>query len=136
MPRRRIVGPVLAGLMLAACGLVVDSTPMPDRSGLDRAGWVLQEAAGRRLTLMVPMGGADCFRFSGVDVLETAEQVEIRAWVEDFSRGRACFTGLTLETVAVDLRAPLGQRRLDGCLLEQSHAAFKDRASCAEIVPW
>lgn len=135
MPGRPIVALVLVGLWLSACGLVVDTTPPPDRSGLERAGWVLREVAGRRLTLMVPMGGSDCYRLDGVDVIETADSVEIRAWVENLDQGRGCFAVLTMEAIAVDLRAPVGQRRLEGCLLERSHPQFKDRASCAEAVP-
>jgi hypothetical protein len=88
---------------------------------------------GNRMTVSVMKGGEDCSRFAGVDVIESEQSVEVRGWVDQL-RTDACFPVRTYKRVTIALNAPLGERALLGCVIEES-GPHKARKSCAELVP-
>jgi len=118
----------LGFLLLAACAV----SPPPDRTEQVRAPWVLSGEADNRLDLSVMTAGADCERYSGVDVSESEDIVEIRAWVE-VPRQDGCYLVRGYHAVTVTLGSPLGARTLTGCIIEES-LPHDTRASCAEVV--
>jgi hypothetical protein len=117
-------------LLLAACGILIP--PPPDRTGQARAPWVLSGGARDRLELSVMMMGADCERFAGVDVIESDQDVEVRAWVEQLP-AEGCYLVRGYQPVTVDLDSSLGTRTLSGCMIEVS-PPHDTRESCAELV--
>lgn len=121
-------------LLMSLCLLSSCSTDVlpPDRSGQVRAPWVLDAATGNELTLRVMTAGPDCQRFAGIDVTESGESVELRAWVEDFG-AESCFAAQAYHPTTVTLRDPLGARALVGCLIEDS-GPHDSRETCAEVV--
>jgi hypothetical protein len=125
----RILGAAISVLLLTACGMFL---PTPDRTGEVRVPWVLSGGAGNRLELGVMVMGADCQRFSDVDVIESDQNVEVRAWVEQL-RTDACFLVRGYDAVTVALSSPLGTRTLTGCMIAES-PPHDTRESCAELV--
>ncbi len=125
----RILGAASSLLLLAACGLIL---PWSDRTGQVRVPWILSGGAGNRLELSVMMQGADCQRFADVDVIESDQNVEIRAWVEQLPAD-GCFMVRAYHPVTVTLDSPLATRTLSGCLIEES-APHDTRESCGEPV--
>jgi hypothetical protein len=124
---------VVASLLLvASCG-PFNAPPTPNRAAQVRAPWVLREMAANGLVVSVRMGGEDCSRFAGIDVVESAQTVEVRAWIDQF-RTDGCFLVSVYKRVSVELIAPLGTRPLIGCMIEDS-GPHKARKSCAELVP-
>jgi hypothetical protein len=75
-------------LLLTACGIT--NPPTPDRAGQVLKPWVLSGLAGNRLELGVMVMGADCERFADVEVIESDQNVEVRAWVAQL-RTDACY---------------------------------------------
>ena len=78
------------------------------------------------------MAGADCERFVDVEVVETDQNVELRAWVEE-SAADGCYTVRSYHPVTVDLCSTVGGRTLSGCLIEES-TPHDTRESCADLV--
>lgn len=119
---------MLGTVLLSACAAL----PPPDRTDHVRVPWVLSGEADNRLDLGVMTTGADCQRHTGVDVTESEEIVQIRAWVEEVPQS-GCFLVRGYHAVTVTLGSPLGARVLSGCMIEESppHDA---RESCAELV--
>jgi hypothetical protein len=125
----RILGAAISLLLLTACGLII---PTPDRTGEVRVSWVLRGVAGNRLELGVMTAGADCQRFTDVEVIESDQNVEVRAWVEQLPAD-SCFMVRLYHPVTVALGSPLGTRTLTGCMIAES-APHDTRETCAELV--
>ena len=132
----RVLVGVASALALTACGLEIIPIPpnqqLPDRAGLFQAPWLLLGGDGEELELGVMKGTDDCDRFSGVDVIQTNQGVDIRAWIESI-RTDACTLELVIHHTTVSLDEPLGPRPLTGCLIENS-GVHSTRRSCADIV--
>jgi hypothetical protein len=106
-------------------------TVPPDRTEQVRVPWVLSGGAGIRLELSAMTAGTDCERFAGVDVIESDQNVEVRAWVERLPAD-ACFMVRRYDAVTVDLSSPLGTRTLTGCMIKES-APHDSRDGCDEV---
>lgn len=129
----RILAASISLLLLTACGIL--PTPMPDRTGQVRVPWVLTTADGDRLEVAAMVGGHDCDRFEGVDVIESDRDVEIRAWVTKLpAASLGCFMVGGYEYVTVTLGSPLGTRALTGCMIEESGAQYDTRETCADLI--
>jgi hypothetical protein len=122
-------GAVIGILMFTGCGLIV---PVPDRTEQVRVPWVLYGEAGNELELGVLTMGHDCQRFAGVDVVETAESVEIQAWVEQLPSDR-CAMVLGIAQASATIGGSLGTRELIGCMIENS-GSYSSRLDCAQFV--
>jgi hypothetical protein len=126
-----MVGAGIGLLVLAACGLLL---PRPDRTGLIQVPWVLSGDDGNRLEIAAMVGGADCEEFQGVDVIESDQIVEVRAWVEVL--GTTCYAvGRGYRPVTLELSSPLGGRTLTECMIEDSRP-HDTRETCNERVDY
>ena len=132
----RVLVGVASALALTACGLEIIPIPpeqqLPDRTGQYQAPWLLLGGDGQELELGVMKGTDDCDRFSGVDVIQTNQGVEIRAWIESIPTD-VCTLERVIHHTTVSLDEPLGLRPLTGCLLEDS-GLYSTRRSCTDIV--
>ncbi|MEV7962724.1 hypothetical protein [Oerskovia paurometabola] len=91
--------------VLAGCGL-----GEPQRV---RVEWVLLAQDGTDLEVAVFAGGSTCIDVDEVEVDESAETVEVRAFVQR-TRG-ACSEDFGVRPTTVALDEPLGDRELVGC---------------------
>ena len=120
---RNVIGLVAAliasaAVVVSCASFVPPETPSPFR----RAPWYLQLEDGTDLQVSVIGAGNDCDKLAGIDVVESDEQVELRAWMEDISEPKgACFAVRGGHSALVKLEAPIGDRELIGCLLGEVH---------------
>ena len=75
-----------------------------------------QANVGEDVELSVMMGGDDCQRYAGVNVIETNQGGAIRAWIETL-RADVCTLERVFRPTTVSLDAPLGLRLLTCCLI-------------------
>lgn len=78
-----------------------------------RVEWVLLAQDGTDLEVAVFAGGSTCIDVDEVEVDESAEAVEVRAFVQR-TRG-ACSEDFGVRPTTVELEEPLGDRELVGC---------------------
>jgi hypothetical protein len=128
----RIATGVIVGAILLVFATGCTTLPPPDRTGQLRVPWVLTGGDDHSLQLSAMVMGTDCQRWNGVDVIESEEAVEIRAWVTEVG-ANGCFAVRRYEQVDVALGSPLGLRTLVGCMIEDS-APHDTRQTCAEVV--
>jgi hypothetical protein len=128
----RAFGAAVSILLLTACGLDIIPPAPPDRTEQVRVPWLLYGGAGNELELGALTMGADCQRFAGVDVIESDQNVEVRAWVEALPSDK-CGLVLRIAPASVRLDAPLGPRALTGCMIDES-GSYSTRVDCAQLV--
>lgn len=93
--------------------------------------WALTAVDGARLSLVVEMSGdTRCENFDHVDVDESADTVELTAFVRVREQDACDDIGKYFETVVV-LDAPLGGRAVTGCRTEE--AELLPASQCAEL---
>jgi hypothetical protein len=109
-------------------------------SSVTATDWALAGPPGDgELTVVVQVGSSSCDSLESVEVAEDGSSVQITARVRHTRRlGLGCTDDLNLETVALELDAPLGTRMLTGCVLGAdayfNHGDGTQRASCDEVV--
>lgn len=117
-----------AALLPACASVIPPETPSPFR----RAPWYLLSEDGTDLVVGAVGGGHDCDDLAGIDVIESDDRVEIRAWMEDVEVGRrGCFAIRGIHDGLVKLDAPIGDRVLVGCLLGGDQLDVRE--DCREI---
>jgi len=103
---------LVLGVAFAAAALV--GVALRDDDAM-RVSWRLTaEPAGSTIELQAEFGGSSCSEFDRWRVDESASEVEIQATAH-FEDGD-CTADLVFEAHTVVLDAPLGERRLTGCI--------------------
>ena len=95
--------------------------------------WRLVSAEGSSLQMHVELGDPGCVTLQGVHVNEWSDAVEVTV-TGTVARRDSCFPAREAILVTVTLDAPLGNRSLQGCILE--HDPVETRTSCEEILTY
>ena len=122
MPTSTILVLVAAALSVATLAGCSDDGPSWEEQAGD-AEWVVSAEPGPTATaidLRVTIGSSSCNRLADVEVIETDEEVRLRAVVEYLDAGDdpsfVCTADLVIRPTTAQLVAPLGDRALTGCI--------------------
>ncbi len=97
---------LLVALFVAACA---------GDGSIERTAWRLSEPPdGHSLELFVFSGHSSCLTYDHVEMDETEDSVEVRAYVH-YNGDDACTDDFVTERVQVRLNQALGDRKLEGC---------------------
>jgi hypothetical protein len=80
--------------------------------------WQLMENTDRNLTIGIHMANEECERLADVQVVESADGVEIQAFGARTPGNGVCPMNLVVRQFTVTLEEPLGDRALTGCIAE------------------
>jgi outer membrane protein assembly factor BamB len=115
--RSSVLGVTLA-LLAAGCGRLPGFDGVSE-GRIEANEWVLEGMTpdGERLVVSTIFGGvaSGCTRFDGWSYEETGEAVTVTASLWHSNRVQDCTDEGNVEVLPIDLEAPLGDRRLEGC---------------------
>lgn len=129
---QRIALAVFVAVFVAACN-GGDRAPVVAAS-IERTAWRLTAPPeARSLKLVVFSGHSSCLTYDHVETEESTDSVDVHAYVS-YNGDEACTDDFVLERVQVQLKQPLGNRKLKGCSgADVEWDSFEPSDGCGDI---